>query len=234
MRVVGNPAQVSYRNTFKPQSRATGFADVMSSMASSDARVPAESHAKVQKEQDVSADERTTSRNILGVNWSDETLAVLIGNGGTIPIDTTKTINWDSKGGKELTDEQISELKGKYDVDNLSAQDFYDLMSDLTHMEVLSAEDCAGMYLATASSGASLSPGGSLFAGRTSGFMSGNIMQALSSALDSMLENMDWLDSDKYDKSNPFGANVKYEYKVGLERDIQTRQNVLQILQKLK
>ena len=65
--------------------------------------------------------------------WSDEQLSSLIGKGTT--IDTTKTINWASNGEKKLSEEQIAYLKKKYDVTNLTSQEYYDLMSDLTRSE---------------------------------------------------------------------------------------------------
>lgn len=42
-----------------------------------------------------------------------------------------------------LTDEQIGYLKENYDIKNMSKQDYYNLMADVTQMNVLSAEDIA-------------------------------------------------------------------------------------------
>ena len=100
----------------------------------------------------------STSRSVRGICWTDQTLAVFIGNGGQIPIDTGKTINWDSTGDQELSEQKILELRAKYDLDHLTAQDYYNLLSDLTHLGVLSAHDCASMHLSTASSGISFLP----------------------------------------------------------------------------
>lgn len=43
----------------------------------------------------------------------------------------------------QLTDEQIGYLKENYDIKNMSKQDYYNLMADVTQMNVLSAEDIA-------------------------------------------------------------------------------------------
>ena len=64
----------------------------------------------------------STSRTVRGICWTDQTLAVFIGNGGEIPIDTSKTINWDSQGDQEITEAQIAELRMKYNLAHLSAQ----------------------------------------------------------------------------------------------------------------
>lgn len=40
----------------------------------------------------------------------------------------------------QLTDEQIGYLKENYDIKNMSKQDYYNLMADVTQMNVLSAE----------------------------------------------------------------------------------------------
>ena len=243
MRITGSYTQSYCRNTQQSQTSSKCFADLLGSQSKANKSAGRANSVPTPAQQDfdpmsayeqMTGQAQSTSRNIRGVNWSDKTLAVFIGNGGNIPIDTTKTINWGATGEAQLTDEQIAGLNEKYDMGNLSAQNFYDLMSDLTNMNVLSAEDCAGMHLATASSGAGLSPGGSQFAGRQSGFMSENLMKGLSDTINSMLQNLDWLGFDKYDEANPYGAKTKDIYKLGIERDIQTRQNVLQLLQQIQ
>ena len=118
----------------------------------------------------------STSRTVRGICWTDQTLAVFIGNGGEIPIDTEKTINWDSQGDQEITEAQIAELRMKYNLDHLSAQDYYNLLSDLTNMGVLSAEDCAGMHLASGSSGITFQP---FAVGGEAGLFDGNLVQHL-------------------------------------------------------
>lgn len=172
----------------------------------------------------------STSRTVRGICWTDQTLAVFIGNGGEIPIDTEKTINWDSQGDQEITEAQIAELRMKYNLDHLSAQDYYNLLSDLTNMGVLSAEDCAGMHLASGSSGITFQP---FAVGGEAGLFDGNLVQHLRDTLNQMLQNWDWLNSEEYDQVNLFGAEAKAEYRANLELDIRTRKNMLEIFQKL-
>lgn len=65
---------------------------------------------------------------------------------GGANISREKTINWQATGTDVLTKQQIAELQEKYDVENLSDQDYYDLMSDLTHLNVISGGDVARSY----------------------------------------------------------------------------------------
>ncbi len=73
----------------------------------------------------------------------DTHLAVLIASlfGYTHPIATYKSINWLANGNNTLTPKDITDLKDKYDLDNLSKQDYYNLLSDLSNINVISAED---------------------------------------------------------------------------------------------
>ena len=61
-------------------------------------------------------------------------------------ISREKTINWQATGTDVLTKQQMDELQEKYDIENLSDQDYYDLMSDLTHLNVISGGDVARTY----------------------------------------------------------------------------------------
>lgn len=70
------------------------------------------------------------------------------GNHGFIPfrlltgqVDTTRKLNMDSKGDKELTAEEIQSLHEKYDFENMSKQEQYNFYCDLTDMGVLTAAD---------------------------------------------------------------------------------------------
>ncbi len=56
-------------------------------------------------------------------------------------VDTTRRINEEATGEATLTPEQIEMLSEKYDVDNLTPQQQYDLLCDLTDMNAISAED---------------------------------------------------------------------------------------------
>lgn len=171
-----------------------------------------------------------SSYNYHGATWTDQTIATLIG-GISAPIDTTKTINWASKGNKELTEQQIAKLKEKYDVRNMSHQEYYDLLSDLTHMEVLSAEDMSGLFLAKAGSG--FTPGPSRSEGRTPGFQVGDMILKHSADLERFLLDWDWLNSPEYDIANP-SSMAKQEYAQGLRKDISEVERILAILKQLE
>lgn len=65
---------------------------------------------------------------------------------GSANISREQTINWQATGTDVLTQQQIADLQEKYDIENLSIQDFYNLMSDLTHLNVISGGDVARTY----------------------------------------------------------------------------------------
>lgn len=101
-----------------------------------------------QRMKDKSADvDSITSKSTVvnGTAWNDESFAKAIDF--SEEIDTTKTINWGADGNHELTQQQIEVLKGKYDVNNLTEQEQYDLMSDLTHMNAISPEDMMNIVI---------------------------------------------------------------------------------------
>lgn len=173
----------------------------------------------------------STSHTVRGICWTDQTLAVFIGSGGQIPIDTEKTINWDSKGDGSLSEDQILQLRANYDLDHLTAQQYYNLLSDLTHMNVLSADDCASLHLSSVSSGISFLP---FPVNGTAGLFDGNLLDYLSKTLDHMLLNWEWVHSPEYDQSNLFGEEAKEEYRASLQQDIQTRRNLVAILSQIK
>ncbi len=73
----------------------------------------------------------------------DNHLAVLIASlfGYTHPIAAYKPINWQADGKNSLLQDDIIDLKEKYDLENLSKQDYYNLLSDLSNLNVISADD---------------------------------------------------------------------------------------------
>lgn len=62
-------------------------------------------------------------------------------------IDLDGEINWDADGTSELTEDQISYLKEKYDVENLSQSDFYHLLMELSNMNVISKDDVKNQFM---------------------------------------------------------------------------------------
>lgn len=170
--------------------------------------------------------------------WCDGTLAEFISKKFTgsrsYPIDTTKTINWESRGDHKLTADEITQLKEKYDVTNLSPQEYYDLMSDLTHMEVLSGNDVMGVHLKHFGSDINLTAKGLLPQG-TPAVRQGNIINYLAVALSRLLEYWGWINSDEYKLTNSHLSAEKQELcRTATQKDIQVRQNMLNVLNQLQ
>lgn len=170
--------------------------------------------------------------------WCDKTLANFIAEDFTgnwaYPIDTTKTINWESKGDHKLTADEIAQLKDKYDVTNLSPQEYYDLMSDLTHMEVLSGNDVMGVHVKQFGSDINLTAKGLLPQGMPA-VRQGNIINYLAVALSHLLEYWDWINSDEYKLTNSHLSAEKQELcRAATQKDIQVRQNMLNVLNQLQ
>lgn len=55
--------------------------------------------------------------------------------------------DWEADGTGELTESQISYLREKYDVENLSQNDFYHLLAELSGMNVISREDVRNQFV---------------------------------------------------------------------------------------
>ena len=165
--------------------------------------------------------------------WTDEMLAYIVGNGSE--IDTTKTINWESKGDKQLTEDQIEQLKKKYDVTNLSPQDYYNLMTDLTQMNVLSGEDCKGAHLThtgISGQGFRFRPAGvPSLVGR---FQTGDMTKIFETALENLLKNLAWIESDEYLKANGITEEERLADLEAVKKDIHARQAVLDLMNQLK
>lgn len=62
-------------------------------------------------------------------------------------IELDVDINWNADGTSELTESQIQYLKEKYDVENLSRSDFYNLLSELSNMNVISHDDVKNQFI---------------------------------------------------------------------------------------
>lgn len=169
--------------------------------------------------------------------WRDESLAHftvgLFTGDWDYPIDTTKTINWQSRGDHILTAEEIAQLKERYDVTNLSAQGYYDLMSELTQLEVLSGNDVMGVHLATAGSELGVSATG-LFPGvaeTIQGIYQGNVVNYFTVALNRLLESWKWINSNKYKAANSHLSPEKQKLiRSATLKDLQPRQKMLDVL----
>lgn len=73
--------------------------------------------------------------------FSNNTLAELAG------YKLDHEIDWESDGTGSLTEKQIQYLKGKYDVEALPEADYYELLAELTEMNVLSGEDVERQFV---------------------------------------------------------------------------------------
>lgn len=67
--------------------------------------------------------------------FESKTLAELAG------MKPDEEINWDADGTDELTEEQLKYLKDKYDVKNLTQNEFCNLLAELTKMNAFSCEE---------------------------------------------------------------------------------------------
>lgn len=72
----------------------------------------------------------------------DEDVGSLMGG-----VSTDKPLNWDANGTSKLTQEQIDYLRSTYDLSDMSKQDYYDLMADLTNMNAISIKDVISQYV---------------------------------------------------------------------------------------
>jgi len=162
------------------------------------------------------------TRDELPPYCTDSALSTFLGGG----IDTTKPINWYSKGDKELTAEQIAELKEKYNVKNLTRQDYYDLMSDLTQMEVLAGVDCARVHLAVAPPpGRYFCPAGFSSFGPSRGFRGGSLVDYFSDTVEKLTDSL-----AEFRRLNPGLPKDGLDW---LEGDIAPRQRMLDLLTQL-
>lgn len=62
-------------------------------------------------------------------------------------IEMDEKINWNADGTSELTESQMRYLQNKYDIENLSKNDFYNLLAELSNMNVISHEDVRNQFL---------------------------------------------------------------------------------------
>ena len=84
--------------------------------------------------------------DINGIRFNDEIFAREIAFRKPALINTSKKINWAARGEHTLNEEEIDYLKNQYDITNLSPQEFYDLMADLTNLDAISAAEAVSKY----------------------------------------------------------------------------------------
>ncbi len=56
-------------------------------------------------------------------------------------------VDWESEGTEELTKEQISQLKEKYNMEDLTGEDYRNLLKELVNMKVLTQQEAEMQYL---------------------------------------------------------------------------------------
>lgn len=66
-------------------------------------------------------------------------------------VNLTNGINWNSDGACELTDVQARDLRERYDVEDLSAEEYYTLLAELVNLNVISGDDFEKQFIRQAS-----------------------------------------------------------------------------------
>ncbi len=105
-------------------------------------------------------------------------------------------INWEADGSLSLTKDQAEYLTSKYDFSDMSKQDYYNFLSELTHMNIISAEDVVSQYVkpippgVIVTSGVSSSSVRGAFGGMGS---SGNIAENLFEYEGNLASMLKWL-----------------------------------------
>lgn len=62
-------------------------------------------------------------------------------------VELKNKIKWDSDGSCKLTDEQIKDLKERYDVEDLSEGEYYNLLVELVNLNVISGDDFEKQFI---------------------------------------------------------------------------------------
>lgn len=148
-------------------------------------------------------------------------------------VSEERLINWDADGSAELTQEQIEDLKNRYDITNISRQDYYNLMADLTDWNVISAKDVLAQFLAPGPPGGFaryVTPAEALNEefSRSAGW-SGNMLENTRNLLKRLGDASSWLCSN----SSLIEARSFYYLKDSLDSDIETYQKLGDIFQLL-
>lgn len=175
-----------------------------------------------------------------GYLWDDQILADWIGMGkDDVSIDTSNPINWAATGNETLTNEQITHIKNKYNISNLNPQDFYNLMSDLTNWDILSAEDVTNMFLTEAPP---ISDFGILMrvdnapTQNTKSYAFGNILEKLTQNIDYFQWVYSYSKTSEFSKLNSdyLQSSTLKPYQDYLQRQIEYHHNMLSIFNQLK
>lgn len=150
-----------------------------------------------------------TSANIGGMYWDDQKFADAMKRFDKATINTTNPINWGTTGEHQLTESEIETLKKKYDVTNLSEQEFYDLMADLSHLNAIKPDDIVSRYHYKApvvhfEKAALIFPGTITEKNYSNGEPINNLLNELDNRVDYYLANSDSINSAEFVRLNKF------------------------------
>ncbi len=121
-------------------------------------------------------------------------------------LDLTNTINWNSSGNSKITYEQIAILKSKYDINNLSGQDYYNLLADLTNMDIISGQDLKNQILTPGIEG--ITPYNQLTQTTVNSKNTFTILDAISNTYKNLKDTFNVVGSKEYLSLN---ANINYQ-----------------------
>ena len=155
-------------------------------------------------------------------------------------VSTEKTINWMATGTDVLTKEQVADLQERYDIENLSNQEYYDLISDLTHLNVISGGDVARTFLKNGivvNFPSELDKGYNQAYEEFGFFRSNNFnfLKYLQVELEHSSKFFSWINSRSFDEYNPNMPPLeKQEYTNYLSAHIATCQKLSGIFESIK
>lgn len=144
-----------------------------------------------------------------GMYWDDEKFAYAMKHFDKVTISTANPINWGTTGEHQLTESEIEALKNKYDVANLSEQEFYDLMADLSHLNAIKPEDIVSRYhfkspVVVFEKAALLFPGTITEKDYHNGKPINNFLEELNGRVDYYSANRDSINSAEFARLNKF------------------------------
>lgn len=143
---VGNTVQNFYQNVFNR--RSNPFSGTQAFKPITSAEEPCKLVAeKVDTPLDIQAEGLKAATESIGARSRMSVFTSELENIFGVGLDGEKEINMDSLGENKLTDDQIKDLQDRYDVENLSSQEKYNLMSELSQLGVISGTDAVNSAL---------------------------------------------------------------------------------------
>lgn len=185
--------------------KETNFTEMLETDASSPTIFGEEEQKSVKTREEMRQEQINKYKN------NEVDFAVLMGGG----VSTKENpINWDADGTAALTSEQIDYLKSKYDLSDMTKQEYYDFLADLSNMNVISAEEILSQFSAPMTPGVVVTSGISHSSvQRAMGHMgsSGNLYDNLEQHTKDLDELFEWLKSNySYMESSQYLALKEY------------------------